>query len=353
MRKDNMTSFECTILVATAGQGILRSNDQGQTWHRLGLREEIEFDGTVRALAVDPSRPERVYAGADAGLCISDDGGVHWRRPENLLNGQTVWSIAVDPRNPRVIFAGTGAPSRAAIYRSHDAGETWTRLPPEIPEFCAGVNRPRLLTICIDPDDSQQVWFGIEEGGAWRSRNGGDSWVRVDDSIPGGLRNSDIHAIAMLASKGDDPKVNLVLTVNCVHRSTDDGATWAGELSRDRFDGLYYTRTVQAMPGSDRLLLALGDGTPGRRTRIYQSDDRAQTWTESRIDFPPNSTVWTFGVHAARPELVFAGTKYGDLYRSDDGGRRWHKEWRVFSEITAVAWTPIKAALVAHPQSTQ
>lgn len=56
-----------TVLVATAGQGILRSNDDGKTWHRLGLAEPIEFDGIVRALAVDPATPSRVYAGADSG----------------------------------------------------------------------------------------------------------------------------------------------------------------------------------------------------------------------------------------------------------------------------------------------
>ncbi|MGJ7530609.1 WD40/YVTN/BNR-like repeat-containing protein [Variovorax sp. GB1P17] len=348
-----MTPFTCTVLVATAGQGILRSNDEGATWHRLGLKESIEFDGTVRALAVDPTQPQRIYAGADSGLSISTDGGVHWRRAEGLLTGQTVWSIAVDSRDPRVLFAGTGSPSRAAIHRSLDAGETWTRLAPEIPEFCAGVHRPRLLTICIDPEDSATVWFGVEEGGTWRSRDGGESWERLAEGVPGSIRNQDIHAITVLPATADAPKTALVLTVNCVHRSIDDGKSWRGELSRDCFDGLYYTRTVQVLPGSETLLLAMGDGTPGRRTRIYRSTDRAQSWTESRIDVAPNSTVWAFGVHAARPELVFAGTKYGDLYRSDDGGRRWHKEWRVFSEITAIAWTPVKAALVAHPQSVQ
>jgi photosystem II stability/assembly factor-like uncharacterized protein len=348
-----MTAFPCTILVATAGQGILRSNDAGESWHRLGLKESIEFDGTVRALAVDPAQPQRIYAGADSGLSISNDGGVRWRRAESALNDQTIWSIAIDPADPSVMFAGTGAPSRAAIYRSRDAGETWTRLPPEIPEFCAGVRRPRLLTICIDPEDSRSVWFGVEEGGTWRSHDGGDSWQRLAEGGPNNIRNSDVHAITVLPATASAPKTTLVLTVNCVHRSTDDGASWQGELSRDRFDGLYYTRTVQALPGSDTLLLAMGDGTPGRRTRIYRSSDRAQNWEEARVDLPPNSTVWAFGVHAARPDLVFAGTKYGDLYRSDDGGRRWHKEWRVFSEITAVAWTPMKAALVAHPQSVE
>ena len=56
--------MEGTILVGTAGQGILRSIDDGATWHRLGLKEAIEFDGTVRCLLVDPRDPKRVFAGA-------------------------------------------------------------------------------------------------------------------------------------------------------------------------------------------------------------------------------------------------------------------------------------------------
>ncbi|MDP1907049.1 MAG: hypothetical protein Q8K85_02020, partial [Hyphomicrobium sp.] len=63
-----------TILVGTASQGILRSVDDGATWHRLGLKEAIEFDGVVRSLAVHPSDPSRILAGADAGLCLSTDG---------------------------------------------------------------------------------------------------------------------------------------------------------------------------------------------------------------------------------------------------------------------------------------
>ena len=37
--------MEHTIIVATAGQGMLRSNNNGQNWHRLGIGEPIEFDG--------------------------------------------------------------------------------------------------------------------------------------------------------------------------------------------------------------------------------------------------------------------------------------------------------------------
>jgi len=340
-----------TILVGTAGQGILRSVDNGATWHRLGLKEAIEFDGVVRSLAVDPSNPARVLAGADVGLCLSDDGGAHFTRVESPMNGQTVWAVAFDPNNPAMVFAGTGAPSRARMYRSADGGLSWSDLNIEFPEFCAGVNRPRILTVCVSPVNGKEVWFGVEEGGAWRSLDAGDSWQRVDTPASG-ISNSDIHAVAILPQQGEEPVKHLVLTVNSVYESVDGGQTWSGVASKSRFDGMYYTRTVQRVGATgQQLLLAIGDGTPGTRTAIYRSEDRGATWARTLLHTTPNSTVWAFGGHACDPELLFAGTKYGDLLRSTDGGRSWHKEWREFSEITSVAWTPFVAPVAAHPQS--
>mgnify|MGYP003578831327 CR=1 FL=1 len=100
-----------TILVGTAGQGILRSVDNGASWHRLGLREAIEFDGVVRSLAVDPSDPSRVFAGADAGMCISTDGGAHFSRVDSPMKGMSVWANAIAPTDARHMYAGSGAPS--------------------------------------------------------------------------------------------------------------------------------------------------------------------------------------------------------------------------------------------------
>lgn len=342
-----------TILVGTAGQGILRSVDDGATWHRLGLKEAIEFDGTVRSLAVDPADPRRVFAGADAGMCVSTDGGAHFTRVDSPMNGMTVWAMAIDPTDPRRMYAGTGAPSRAAMFRSVDGGASWQRLSPELPEFCRGVNRPRILSVCVDPDDGREVWFGVEEGGLWRSRDGGDTWLREDDEgNADAIANPDIHCVAVLPATAAAPKTAMVLTVNSVYLSEDDARRWNGVASKSRFDGMYYTRTVQALPDDpDTLLLAIGDGTPGTRSRIYRSSDRGRNWQPALLHTPPNSTFWAFGVHAADPRLAFAGTKYGHLFRSTDGGRSWFKEWRDFSEITAVAWTPYAAPVTAHPQS--
>lgn len=340
-----------TILVGTAGQGILRSVDDGASWHRLGLKEAIEFDGTVRALAVDPGNAQRVLAGADVGMCISDDGGAHFRRADSMLNGQTVWAMAFDPVDPRVVYAGTGAPSRARMFRSRDGGASWSQLDIELPEFCQGVNRPRILSVCVSPAAHNEVWFGVEEGGVWRSRDAGDHWERID--TPGsGIANSDIHAVAVLLPTATAPLKHLVLSVNTVYESTDGGKNWSGVASKTRFDGMYYTRTVQLVdPQGEAMLLAIGDGTPGTRSRIYRSGDRGASWAPAILHTAPNSTVWAFGAHASDPSLLFAGTKYGHLLRSTDAGKSWFKEWRDFSEITSVAWTPFEAPVRAHAQS--
>lgn len=332
-----------TLLVSTAGQGVLRSNDDGATWHRIPLGQDLEFDAVVRCLAVHPTTPEVVYAGADAGLARSDDAGTTWRRIGSPFDDQQVWSLSVDPLDPDSLLVGTGAPSRARMYRTDDGGSTWHRLPPELPEHCAGVSKPRILTICHDPLVPGQAWFGVEEGGLWRTGDRGDSWTRVDGTrqdLPSGVHVSDVHCVVILDGP---PKTLVCVVVNGFYVSQDDGATWTRTDTRATW-GIYYTRLVARIPGSNALLLGIGDATPGTTTRIFRSDDLARTWQESTFDVPATSTVWAIGTHAADPGLVLAGTKYGDLFRSVDGGRSFTKEWRSFPEITDVAWTPAVCA---------
>jgi len=87
-------------------------------------------------------------------------------------------------------------------------------------------------------------------------------------------------------------------------------------------------------------LLTLGDATPGRVGTVMRSTDAGATWTNLGLPAPPNSAVWTVSIPAFAPETVFAASRYGYLYRSDDGGDTWRKLWREFSEVSSVLFVP-------------
>lgn len=337
-----------TLLVATVGQAVIRSSDDGRTWHRLGVNQQLEFDAITRSLSFSPQAPSTLFVGADIGLCISSDTGGTWARVESPFDGQTVWKVAVDPLDPQRIFVGTGAPSRAVLWRTLDGGATWYRVPVEIPEFCDGVNRPRLLAFAYDPTDRNQVWFGLEEGGLFHSRDGGDTFERKDDRLLWDF-NSDVHNIVVLPNQGQ--KVIVVVCVNAVYRSLDEGQTWTGIVAKEAF-GLYYARAMNAPLGSESTLyLSISDGTPGTTSKVLVSRDAALSWEVLPLPQQPNSCVWAIAFNPENPRQIVAGTKYGHLFTSENGGDSWQKHWREFSEIADVAWTPAVAVIKAGHQS--
>lgn len=333
-----------TLLVATDGQAVLRSHDDGATWRRLTVDQDLEFDDCVRCLLPDPQVPWAVFAGAETGLFRSEDCGATWNRVNSALNAYAVWKLVTHPDHPDVMYAGTGSPTRAAFFRSNDAGKSWEQTSLLMPPKCAGVSRPRMLTIAVDPDDVRDVWVGVEEGGLFRTRDGGDTWKRMDENHIGGVRNSDVHAIAILRGP---PKTVVVMVVNALYSSTDDGKTWTETSVRENW-GIYYSRVLVSKPHSDHdLFMGIGDGTPGTTSLFLRSKDRGTTWVNAPFPVQPNSTIWAIGTNSVDPNLLLAGTKYGHLFRSADGGFSWRKEWREFSEITDVTW------LAAAPSNTQ
>ncbi|WP_240704854.1 WD40/YVTN/BNR-like repeat-containing protein [Croceicoccus sediminis] len=328
-----------TMIVATDGQALIRSHDEGEKWYRINIGQDLEYDDRVRCLLVDPADPKALFAGAEKGLFYSEDHGVHWNRVDCALNGYSVWKLVVSESDPKVMYAGTGAPTRAILFRSRDGGKTWERTPLEMPEFCAGVNRPRMLALAVDPDDANEVWAGVEEGGLHRSRDGGDSWERVDTTWSEFGGNSDIHDI-MVLKQADGSKVHLALTVIALYRSTDDGNTWTRQPAKETW-GLRYSRLLMRKPGSStEVAVGIGDGTPGTQASILTSSNAGLTWTKSDLDKPSNSCMWAFGGNPADPDLLLAASKFGYLYRSDDAGKTWKKEWREFNEVTDVTWIP-------------
>ena len=322
-----------TILVGTIGQGVMASADDGESWTRAGVHQGMHSDCIVRALVADPRHASHVYAGTDMGLYASDDGGSRWRLLDTPMKGSMVWSIAIDPVATGVMFAGTGTPSKPGIYRTTDAGKTWEPLAVDIAADCPNVGIPRPTGIAIDPTDHRQVWVGLEVDGVRHSADGGLTWTKVNGQIP----NPDVHGVLVVAGP---PKAILTVVNDDVWRSTDDGKTWQPARAREVFPW-HYPRGIAVKPNDPRtVFLTLGDSTPGRIGTVMRSRDAGATWQSLGLPVQPNSAVWTVSMPASAPDTVLAASRYGYLYRSDDGGDSWRKLWREFGEVSSILWVP-------------
>jgi photosystem II stability/assembly factor-like uncharacterized protein len=320
-----------SILVGTIGQGVMMSADDGQSWTRAGVRQGMHSDCIVRALAQDPARPDVVYAGTDAGLYASEDRGGRWRLLDTPMSGSMVWSMAIDPVEPRAMFAGVGTPSKPAIYRSTDAGRSWQQCAADIAPECPNVGIPRPTGIAIDPTDHRHVWVGLEVDGVRHSADGGETWTKINGQIP----NQDVHN--MLVTAGP-PKAVFTVVNDDVWRSTDDGRTWTAARARETFPW-HYPRGIAVKPDDPQtIFVTIGDSTPGRIGAIMRSRDAGATWHSLPLPGQPNSAIWTVSIPAESPDTVLAASRYGYLYRSDDGGDSWRKLWREFGEVSSILW---------------
>ncbi|MGH7100033.1 MAG: WD40/YVTN/BNR-like repeat-containing protein [Stellaceae bacterium] len=317
-----------TLCVGTIGSGAWTSPDGGDTWRRVqtGLWSESRIFG----LTVHPKEPRTVLAGADDGIYRSTDGGRNFERLSSPMDAMQVWKIAFDPSDPDTIFAGTRP---AALFRSRDGGRSWQKLKAEIAEECPNVRVPRVTALAVDPADSRIVWAGIEVDGVRRSRDGGDSWTR----IAGGLDDPDIHDIACV---NNGSKTVLTSTPREIFASTDTGETWQGRGVGKAFHLPYCRSLALKADDANTVFVATGDGAAGSTGAIQRSRDGGRSWEAPNLPVVPNSPIWAFATHPADPGLIFACSHYGELFASSDGGDKWSKLPREFTEIRALAWTP-------------
>ena len=104
------------------------------------------------AIAVDPQRPDRVYAASGFGVFRSSDGGVTWARTARAPTPAGAHSLAVDPLHADALYAGT---VREGVFSSRDGGASWTGIGP------AGIS---VGTLAIDPT-TRTLYAGTFDAG--------------------------------------------------------------------------------------------------------------------------------------------------------------------------------------------
>ena len=275
------------------------SPDQWKGLHWRNLGPEGNRFATATGI---PGDPLTYYVGAaSGGIWKTTDGGVNWRSLFDAQPVQSIGSIAVARSDKNVVWAGTGeAHIRShislgqGIYKSTDAGETWTLMGLE--------KTARIARVVIHPQDPNTV-----------------------------LVCALGHAYGPQQERG-------------VYRTTDGGATWTRVLFVDENTGC---SDVAMDPSNPRVLFAgmwqieihtWGRTSGGPGSGLFTSRDGGTTWTRLRGNGLPTKPVGKVVVAIANSnsQRVYAmletgdgipwngePTENGQLWRSDDGGRQW------------------------------
>lgn len=188
------------IAISTAG--VFYTEDGGKTWEARNkgtrcdfLPEEQrypEYGQCVHSIAMAAGMPDRLYQQNHCGMYRTDDGGKSWTSIEEGLPSSFGFPSAAHPSDPETLFLiplngdiyGRYVPDgKAAVWRTKDAGKSWTALRNGLPQenVFFGVLRQAMAT---DSLDSTGVYFGTGTGSLYVSADEGESWNRIAEHLP-------------------------------------------------------------------------------------------------------------------------------------------------------------------------
>jgi photosystem II stability/assembly factor-like uncharacterized protein len=291
----NSFLFALTLIAATCARA--------QTWKALGPP-----GGDVRALAVDPARPARIFLGTvDGHIFGSEDSGAHWSllgRASPRLDA-VITAILVDPRDGNVLFASSWTRDAVAtgggVQRSADGGRTWSD---------AGLVGQAVRALAMAPSNPNILVAGTLDG-VYRSLDAARSWQRISPEYHEELRNFD-----SLAIDPRDPQIIYAGTFHLPWKTADGGRSW-----RPVHQGMIDDSDVMSLlvdeGGSQRIYASACSG-------IYRSDDGANQW--KKIQGIPYTARRTYAItqDPQQPGRVYAATSEG-LWKTVDGGMTWRR----------------------------
>ncbi len=337
------------------GDGVYVSHDSGKSWSHRGL-EKSEH---VSKILVDPRNSDVVFAasqgplwspGGQRGLFKSTDGGRTWKlvlgpgrlgakgekelsdeelRAVNEKSYTGVTDVVFDPEDPDTLYAATHQRHRnvwaiincgpeSGIFKSTDGGESWSRLGNGLPGGDVGK-----ISLQVSPQKNNFVYATIElpgrKGGFWRSEDHGASWTKTNDFVSGGTGPhyyqelwADPHRFGVLYQAN-----------NYFTRSEDNGKTWVNIEGRYKHVD---NHAVAFHPTDEDFLLVGCDGG------VYRTYDYCKTWL-----FCPNLPLTQFYKVAVDDDYPFyniaGGTQdnnsqYGPSRTRNTQGIR-NSDWRI------------------------
>lgn len=292
------------------GQVIQRSNDGGQTWEAVG--KDFAYEG-------------------DPGTHQSFDGTQHpWKFTR-------VWQLTPSLTDPDTVYAGV---EDAALFRSHDGGQSWQEMP--------GLRRAKghlwqpgaggmcLHTILLDPSNPNRIYVAISAAGAFRTDDGGETWLPINQGLrsPFELPDPDAevgHCVHNLAMHPARPGVLFMQKHWDVLRSDNAGDMWH-EVSGNLPSDFGFPIAVHAHEPETIYVVPIKSDSehypPDGKLRVYRSRSGGENWEALTAGLPQyNCYVNVLRSAMAVDRLdscgIYFGTTGGQVYVSPDGGDHW------------------------------
>jgi len=338
--------------VLCGGVDLHLSTDAGQHWNRVtkwnaerGAADYAHADH--HALLMPAAQPGRVYDLNDGGIDFSDDGGATWENRSNGLatnmfydlevaqaNGQVIaggaqdngtlitpdgqpgtwfeWTggdggwVVIDPTNVNHIFSTAQG---MTIYR-HRPGENSIKdvSPPEADDI-----RKNMWMVFVAMDAANPNTLFTGSGRVWRTKNDGDAWQAVSEVLDG----SPITALEV--ARADSTRIYVGTENGAVHRSTDGGDTWSGNLASSVLPGLTITR-LESRPDDAEVVYTTVANFGTRH--VFRSADGGLNWVDIDRGELPDVPFHSIAVPTAHPMRLYACCDVG-VFVSDDEGATW------------------------------
>jgi uncharacterized protein (TIGR03437 family) len=252
-------------------------------------------------------------------LLVTKDGGGTWRPLNNNLMALTVYSLAIDPSGAK-LYAATAS----GLFRSIDAGATWTQIFP-----AAQVAR----VVVLDPSNASTLYALYSDSAGSqiaKSTDGGNTWQVLTGAVPSKYFASPIHQFGALALDPSNSSVvwltDTSLGFPAIYKSVDGGATWTDAHD---FSASFLNQGDALSPDPDaagilvdpknssRVYVCCAYRFGGSTSGVFRTDDGGKTWIEG-------------GQGSGGPPVLDprdAGVLYapfdGGLVRSGDAGLTW------------------------------
>jgi photosystem II stability/assembly factor-like uncharacterized protein len=327
-----VTSNDDLYYMGTAGGGVWKTSDAGNTWECIS---DGYFGGSIGAVAVSESDPNVLYVGegeqtlrgnvsSGNGLWKSMDAGKTWTFI-GLEGSEHIARIRIHPKDPNIVYvAAIGnlwKPNETrGVYRSMDGGAHWEKILYVSNKAGAGdlildPNNPRIMYAATW--EMKRNGYRMDSGGAdsklFKSTDGGDTWK--DISSYSGLPGGPWGIVGIAVSPLDSNRVWAIIEAEegGLFRSDDAGITWKkiNENRALRQRAWYYSRIYADTQNKDKVYIM--------NVSYGVSTDGGKTFTLKNAPHGDHHDLWIDPDNNNR--MIIADD--GGAQISNDGGENW------------------------------